>query len=118
MFGVFTVRDGRIVAICEPRILEHTMGAPTSIGDGQTLLGFVKTNDGSRYKCLLDVESGEQRLLKFDSLGRPVESGSLDLTWVRDVGQIQRTKVPMYFLDELRALDGKPLLHCRPSELR
>ena len=66
LFGVFTVRDGRFVAICEPRVLEHRMSEPMSLDDGQTLLGFVENENGLRYDCLLDVDSGKQRPLQAD----------------------------------------------------
>ena len=86
LFGAFIVRDGRLVATCGPRTLEHLMHWPTSIGDGQTLLGGVESESGRCYECLLDVESGEQRVLKVDSMGRPVESDML--FWVRSSEQI------------------------------
>ena len=74
LFGVFIVRDGCLVATGEPRVLEHHMRVPSSIDDGQTLLGGVKSETGHCYECLLDVKSGEQRPLRIDSSGRPVKS--------------------------------------------
>ena len=90
-FSVFTVRDGRFVAICGPQELEHEMSAPTCIDDGQTLLGFAENKDGFCYECLLDAESGKQLPLKVDSSGQPIESGLYRLRWVGDMEQIQRT---------------------------
>ena len=82
LYVVFTVRDDHLVAAGEPRVLEHRMNMPTSVGDGQTLLGFVKNEDDLRYECLLDVESGKLRPLQVDSSGRPVESDLYRLIWV------------------------------------
>ena len=75
-FGVFTVRDGRFVASCEPRVLDHRMIAPTSIDDGQTLFGVVKCDNGRRFAFLLDAQSGEQRALDSRHL-----AGSKDELW-------------------------------------
>ena len=83
LYVVFTVRDDHLVAAGEPRILEHRMSEPTSIDDGQTLLGGAKSETGRSYVCLLDVDSGEQRPLKVDSSGRPVKSDLYTSRWVR-----------------------------------
>ena len=56
-FCVFIVRDGRLVATGEPRVLEHCMRVPRSIDDdGQTLLGGAQSETGHCYACLLDVK--------------------------------------------------------------
>ena len=87
LFGLFTVRDGRLVATGEPRVLEHRVRVPTSVDDGQTLLGGVKSETGHCYECLLDVKSGEQRPLRVDSSGRPVASAMDNMYYVRSSEQ-------------------------------
>ena len=112
LFGVFTVRNGRFVVICEPRELEHLISEPTSIDDGQTLLGGVQNETGLSYECLLDVESGKQRPLKVDSSGRPVKSDLYRLTRVKSSEQIERVNLAGLILGAIHNLARKSLLHC------
>ena len=73
MFAIYIVRDGRLVAACKPRILDHIMWEPASIDEGRTLLGTAY-NIAARYDILIDTRTGVQRAHKLDIDGQLVIS--------------------------------------------